>query len=174
MKDTEDIFFESMPDFGKQEIITTQEEKDYSSLYEEIADKCHPNRYIDTNCDKMSFPIANDIYSALTKRKGASDEQLKDLRDKAIFELGVHFSTKKKYQYLLEFFDPRIYTKIDPYPTDRVAPAKHYYDLLNENRDDIIALEHLEEEASSFIAERKEDIAREDELFYKELNEKNA
>lgn len=173
MKEKEDIFFESMPAWGNQNDFTVQEEKEYSSLYDEIADKCYPDRYLDTNSDKMSFPIANSIYSELTKRKRVPDDQLKDLRDKAIFQLGVHFSAKKKYEYLLEYFDPRIYTKIEPYPADRVALAKHYYDLLIDNRDDIIALEQLENEAKLFIAERKKEINREEELFYKKLNEAN-
>ena len=147
-----------MPDFGRKKGAKAIGEKEYASLFDEIADKCHPNRFLDESYDKKTFSTANSIYYELLQRKGWPDEQLKDLRNRAILELGIHFSTKKKYDYLSEYFDPRIYTQMEPYPFERVEKAKNYYDHMNDNRDDIIALEQLENDAEEFIAERKNEL----------------
>ena len=166
-----------MPDFGSQNGPKAVVEKEYDSLYDEIADKCHPNRFLNNGYDKGVFSAANSIYYELMQRKGWPDEQLKDLRNRAIFELGIHFSAKKQYDYLSVFFDPRIYTKMDPYPFDRVEMAKQYYDCLNDYRDDIVALEQLEKDAEPFIERRKQEIEQEneksreeDEEYFRRLN----
>lgn len=168
MQETENIHFESMPDFGSQNGPKAVVEKEYDSLYDEIADKCHPNRFLDNGYDKGVFSAANSIYYELLQRKGWPDEQLKDLRNRAIFELGIHFSAKKQFDYLSAFFDPRIYTQMEPYPYERVENAKRYHDILNDNKDDIIALEHLEKDAEEFIAERKDELETARKLYEKE------
>lgn len=178
MQETDNIHFESMPDFGRTKGTEAFEEKEYDSLYDEIADKCHPNRFLDNDSDRGAFSVANGIYYELLQRKGCSDEQLKDLRNRAIFELGIHFSTKNQYEYLSAFFDPRIYTQMDPYPFERVEKAKQFYDSLNDNRYDIIALEQLEKDAEPFIEERKTEMEIEkardiddDAEYFRKLNE---
>ncbi len=171
MQETDNIHFESMPDFGRTKGTEAFEEKEYDSLYDEIADKCHPNRFLEEDSNRNTFSTANAIYYELTQREGSSDEQLKDLRNRAIHELGIHFSTKKMYDHLSSFFDPRIYTQMEPYPFERVENAKRYYDSLNDNRDDIVALEQLEKEAEPFIKERELEIEIENEKKRKENEE---
>ena len=67
-----------------------------------------------------------------------------------MYELGVRISTKKKFDELKLFLDPRTYYNRQPYNGDLVAKAGAlYYQLLN-NKDDIRALEQLEQESVSF------------------------
>ena len=127
-----------------------------------MVEKCHPDRFLNNEYDSKFFLVANRIYGELTQRKGATDNALIELRNEAIKELGIHFSTKKKYDYLLGYLHPGIYTKMNPYPTDRVAKAESYYRRLEANKNDIIALEKLETAATQFISERNIELAEEE------------
>ena len=69
-------------------------------MYEELVEKCHPNKFIDgDNFDENLFEKANKLYAEILKHKDASDEKLISLRNRAIDILGVRMSTKKKYEY---------------------------------------------------------------------------
>lgn len=131
----------------------------YDTLYDELIDKCSPNNFLEeAQFNSERFNKANQIYAELLSKKQASDNNLIDLRDKAIDELGIHFSTKKKYDYLMQFLDPKLY--IEPsnlYDAERVAEASKYYTILVQNKTDIKALEQLESLASNFIAKGKAD-----------------
>ena len=161
----ENISFESMPDFGsflKPSPKSGIEDKFYKSLYEELAEKCNPREFVkDEKIDKTLFDKANEIYSDLITRPSRNDADLIDLREKAEHELGIHFSTKRLFDFLKGYFDPNIYIAIKPYNAERVAKAGFYYEQLLQNKNDIHALEKLEIEAQEFISQRNEETKRE-------------
>lgn len=168
MQKNEHVNFESMNtlpsfDFSKVEQV---DDKVYISLLEELEEKCNPELFLNAGYDRKRFEVVNSIYGELKQRGVAKDEELTDLRNRAIDELGIHFSTKKKYDYLLKYFDPKIYIAMQPYDAARVAQAEQYYNRLNEDRRDIRALEQLEQEAQAFIARKLEEAER------RELEEK--
>ena len=122
------------------------DEKEYDSLYDELLDKCNPGKFPIGEFGNDIFQIANAIYTELQNK---TDHTLIDLRNRAIDELGVHISTKKKYEQLEAFLNPEHYTARKPYNGEIVAMAGNLYDKLLKNKDDIRALESLEKEEST-------------------------
>lgn len=146
-----------MPDFmGKNVQHPTHQEKEYPNLYVEMLDKCNPTRFKEDSQHK--FEVAYSIYRDLKEVGFRLDEELIGLRNRAIEELGLRFSPKRKYEYLQSFFDPDIYTEMDSCPAERVNKAKCHYDKMKACKDDLLALEALEAEASDFIKERQNEI----------------
>lgn len=90
----------------------------------------------------------------MTKRDSC-DHDLVYLRNRAINELGIHFSTRAKCKHLMQYFDPRVYTGMEPFDAERVTEAKRYYDRMQAVKDDIRALEQLEFEAAEFVQRRQ-------------------
>lgn len=162
MKEKDNIQFEPIPNFNLDEspVDSSPKEKEYDSLYEELHEKCNPDRFMQPFI-KEKFDMATDIYAELRKRcssKYISDRELKDLRDKAESELGIHFSTRKLFKYLVEYCSPDIYTKMKPFPTERVKEASRLYAKILEAKDDIHGLEKIEKEAEPFIKQRKNEL----------------
>jgi len=163
----ENIQFDTMPDFrgmfSKQENPdSTFDEKEYDTLYDELVEKCHPNRFISGEVfNEKLFEEANKLYAEILKHKDASDEKLISLRNRAIDILGVRMSTKKKYEYLDSLLNPKIYTNVaaEKYDAGRVSEAAKWYAILQKNRNDIRALETLEQDSSDFIDRRKEELS---------------
>lgn len=155
MEDTE-IRFESMPDFSYN---SPTEEKEYNSLFDELEDKCNPDRFMNPFIQER-FDLANELYAELLKRVQRDDNSLKEIRDKAINGLGIHISTDRLYKYLLEYCDPKIYTAMKPYNKERVQEAGRLYAMIQDAKDDIYRLEAIEEKATSFIKKRKEELVQ--------------
>lgn len=163
----ENIQFDTMPDFrgmfSKQDNPnSTFDEKEYDTLYDELVEKCHPNRFISGEVfNEKLFEEANKLYAEILKHKDASDEKLISLRNRAIDILGVRMSTKKKYEYLDSLLNPKIYTNVaaEKYDAGRVSEAAKWYAILQKNRNDIRALETLEQDSSDFIDRRKEELS---------------
>lgn len=156
----ENIQFDTMPDFGGMFKGAKQDEwvddKVYDSLYEELMEKCHPNRFIGVErFDSDQFNKANHIFAELQTMKGQPDDNLIELRNRAMDELGIHISTKKKFEYLKQYLSPEVYTNMQPYDAERVAESGKWYSLLLQQRNDIIALEQLELQAMDFISKKK-------------------
>lgn len=126
-------------------------DKEYDSLYKELLEKCNPSRFYNRGyIDRQHFEIANEIYSVL-QHGDATDEELIPLRNKAILELGIHFSTIRKYKYLEDYFNPSLYETRVPYNAELMHESGVFFERLLANRDDILALEQLELDASDFI-----------------------
>ena len=151
----DDIQFEVMPDFGnmfspKNEMPPKEKhiEKEYDTLYDELIDKCYPGNYKEENTER--FDVANDIYDQL-KLKGTriTDDDLRYLRNRAIEELSIHISTSKIFARLKSLIDPENYIKIEPYNKDLVEKAKRLYDQLKKDKDDIRALERIENQTDT-------------------------
>lgn len=157
MQEQEDnIQFDNMPNFGKmfsEKATNWDDDKEYDSLYDELCDKCRPDKFIDES-DNKHFVLANQLYGELKSKKGAKDNELIGIRDRAMDSLGIHISTKKLYESLYHYFNPQVYTTLEPYDAERVAQAGEYYIRMRECKDDIHALEKLRSDASTFIAKR--------------------
>ena len=159
MKEENDIRFEPMPEFasnGKQQDIPIYE-REYFSLYDELEEKCNPDRYMNPFVQER-FDLANELYAELQKRGKRDDKSLVDIRDRAMEGLGIHISTQRLYKYLLEFCNPNIYTSMKPYDKDRVHEAGRLYAMIQNAKDDIHALEAIEKDAEPFIKKRKDEI----------------
>ncbi len=168
MQEDELIEFEKMPglNWTSQKKQSEDEDTIYIDLFDEMETKCNPKRYLQGDADPQLFESANQIYGELMKlslQKALCDEDLTHLRNRAIRELGVTFSTRKICNRLSQYFDPNIYIDMTPYDAERVAAAKKYHDRLEENRRDILALEQLAAEAKYFINHRDNEIREQEE-----------
>lgn len=142
------------------------EEKRYESLYEELMEKCHPNNFMDPY-DKEKVDIANKIYAELRKNPYAIDYELKELRLSAVQGLGIHLSTQKLYEYLMQYCDPQLYTSREPYDAELVSQANTLYAQIHEHKDDIFELEKIKEQAKTLI-DRETARARQVENYQRE------
>lgn len=165
MQEEENINFEPMNSLGSPPLIRV-DEKLYLNLFDEIEEKCNPDLFI--NSDNRLFDAATSIYGELMTKRGSCDHDLVYLRNRAINELGIHFSTRAKCKHLMQYFDPRVYTAMEPFDAERVTEAKRYYDRMQAVKDDIRALEQLEFEAAEFVQRRQKEMAAEAKK--KELN----
>lgn len=149
----ENIQFDSMTDlrwnFGEKHENKTEtaredaEEREYDSLYEELVDKCNPGKFKTAGIE--IFNTANEIYSGLQQLTDTSDSaDLKELRNRAIDKLGIKISAKKVFNRLQTYLDPENYTGRTPYDKDLVSNAGNLYTQLLNNKDDIRALEAIE------------------------------
>lgn len=151
MDNDDNIQFEQMPDldWGKvQKPEPVREvEKEYYSLYDELLDKCNPIRFKIESVGFERFNIANEIYAQL-KSGGSNipETDLIALRNQAMIELGIHISTKKKFNYLKSFLDPNNYINRQPYDKELVAKAGACYEQLLNHKEDIRSLEALEDD----------------------------
>lgn len=162
MAEDEDIIFDTITqplNFGSIAGTNTsnnfEEEKVYNSLYDELMDKCCPDKFCSstTSFDINKFQIANEIYRELCERKMISPEALIKIRNKAMDKLGIKISTKKLYDELIEYFYPMNYISRTSYNPKRVEKAGYFYDKTLKAKNDIIALEEIQQEASEFIRE---------------------
>ena len=135
---------------------TVEQHETYASLYEELLDKCYPERFMEPYDAKM-VSAATKIYKDILKSK--DDEELqKSLMHKAYIELGVKFDGSKIYSYLMEYLNPHLY--LEPFEPDKLEIANEYYPSIEENKWDYIALENIQAEVQWFIdalAEEREE-----------------
>ena len=164
MQNQGNIQFEEMGAFsfeGKTSDIP-MEEKAFDSLYEELNEKCNPNRFLYPFVLER-FELANRLYDELQKSQKRDDASLKDIRDRAMAGLGIHISTHRLYEYLMKYCYPGIYTDIKPYDKERVLEAGRLYGKMQKSKDDIHALEVVEKEASDFIKKRQNELREQQE-----------
>ena len=169
----ENIQFDNMPNFGEMfspKVSDWDDEKEYNSLYDELSDKCRPDRFIGDTSDNKTFLLANQLYAELKSKQGCRDNELIELRDRAMSLLGIHISTKKLYSWLEGYLNPQVYTTMEPYDAERVALAGEYYMRMRECKDDIHALEKLRDDAATFI-DRK---VAEEKAEYKKRQEEES
>lgn len=167
----ENIQFDNMPNFGEmfsEKATDWDNEKEYDTLYDELSDKCRPDRFIGDSSDNKTFLLANQLYAELKSKQGCSDNELIEFRDRAMALLGISISTKKLYEWLERYLNPKLYTVMEPYDAERVAQAGEYYIRMRECKDDIHALEKIRSDASSFIAKK---VAEETSKYEKQLEE---
>ena len=125
--------------------------KAYKSLYEELQDKCNPQKFM-SPYNKEKVDMANRLYKQLLDTSESSTTALKEIRGQAIQQLGVQISTKKLYQKLLKYCNPENF--MNPYDFEAVQKANEYYALVEEYRNDVGKLERLEGEIMRDVALR--------------------
>ena len=128
-------------------------EKEYCTLYDELIDKCYPYNFFTPVFDKEKFNTANEIYEILSNNKDFRQDELIQIRNKAIEKLGIQISTKNLYNSLIKYFDPKKHISRTPYNSKLVSTAVEYYKKIQNGKNDIFELERIEQEASDFIAE---------------------
>lgn len=150
--------------------------KAYKSLYEELKDKCNPQKFV-SPYNKEKVDMANRLYKRLLDTSESSTAALKEIRDQAMQQLGVQISTKELYQKLLKHCNPENF--MNPYDFEAVQSANEYYALVEEYRNDVGELERLNVEVMRDVAlrgfyQKKEDLEREKrERLIKEQDEAN-
>lgn len=170
----ENIQFDNMPNFGGMFSTKTNEwdeEKEYNSLYDELSDKCRPDRFIDDSSDNNKFLLSNQLFAELKSKQGCSDGELIELRDRAMALLGIKISTKKLYEWLDRYLNPKVYTAMKPYDAERVAQSGEYYFRMRECKNDIHALEKLRDDAKCFIDRRIDEEKAQKAQYEKQMEE---
>ena len=140
----------------------------YDSLFDELYEKCNPNRFMEPY-DKEKIDQANDIFSQLLKPSTKTNLiKLKELRSKALNQLGIEFCTETLYKRLIEKCHPRNFSG-EYYDAQRLTEANNLYDEILRNADNIEVLEECEIKAKGLITilvereqkEQKEQIKQE-------------
>jgi hypothetical protein len=117
-------------------------EGEYKNLYDELTSKCHPKNFMEPY-DHQKVKVANEIYSDLLNN--ADDiTKLRELRDRAIKELGIQFSSKELYEKLLDFTNPQKF--MEDYDADKVSVANDLYQRVKDNANNITELEAIQDE----------------------------
>lgn len=140
---------ENIPD----EIEIQPIDGDYNYLYEELKDKCHPRNFMDPY-DQIRVDYANTLYQELVKLNVNSIERLKQIRNNAIIQLGVVFTTSYIFNYLLEMCNPQKY--MEPYNAEKITLANKFYARILNNANNIIELERIEDEVKETILWNKD------------------
>lgn len=128
-------------DIVKENVCTASGiEIDYSSLYKELTEKCNPSNLLQPyNANKVEASIA--IYFQLEKNKDNINELIK-LRNRAIKELGVKFSSQDLFEKLSQVFNPSNFMDKN-YDDVKLCAANKIYTQIQEYKDDIIELEKI-------------------------------
>ena len=161
-EDDDNIKFDEMPDmFGRMfnadgqlnKAVSTTPSKTYNSLFEELCDKCFPERYMEPYNAKL-VSAATKLYNEVLKSEENTELQ-NELRHRAYKELGVKFDGSKLYQFLMDYLNPRLY--LEPFCPDKLEVANNYYPEIEANKDDYIQLENIQSDVQWFIDKLKEE-----------------
>ena len=124
--------------------------KTYSSLYAELWDKCNPKNFM-VPYDQARVDKAILIYGDLQKVDRNDDNRLREIRDRAMRDLGITISTDRLYKELISYCDPQYLLKDDNFQTEVLRIANQFYAQVRANKNDIHALEKL---ASQMYADK--------------------
>lgn len=116
--------------------------KTYSSLYAELWDKCNPKNFM-VPYDQARVDKAILIYGDLQKVDRNDDNRLREIRDRAMRDLGITISTDRLYKELISYCDPQYLLKDDNFQTEALRIANQFYAQVLANKHDIHALEKL-------------------------------
>lgn len=148
-QDEDDIIFEPISSgsvFNGSSNPTKQPvEGFYSSLYDELLEKCEPTKFLEPY-DEEKTNTANDIYS-ITLSNCNNINTLRELRSRAMHELGVRFSTRVLYNELIDICDPRHFSG-NNYDKNLFEKSNRLYGKTNRFADNIEKLEEIKNEAS--------------------------
>ena len=130
-----------------------------NSTLDEVLLRCNPSNFMDPY-DKAKVELANVLYSKalnLRSKGNAESSWVKQLRNQAIQQLGIVFSTEALYNELMGYCDPRLYTKQGANDAAMVSRDNELYALIIENATNIQTLEEVKEKARTFIQERNKE-----------------
>ena len=123
----------------------------YQGLHAELKARCTPENFMNPyEPEKVSK--ANELYSEVLHTDEQADEQLKQLRLRAIEELGVKFSTEELFGKLSAACNPKNFTG-ESYNKERLELANRLYQAVLMNADNVLALEEIEGEAKGLLEE---------------------
>ena len=125
-------------------------EKEYSSLYEELLEKCNPQNFM-SPYDAEKVKYANELFAELMDYSKEDEEKLRDLRSNATHLLSIKFSSSYIWDFLLSYCNPALYFNLKPYPKEYIDMANEYYNKLLSSKDDILALEKIKEETKELL-----------------------
>ena len=126
----------------------------FQSLYEELKARCAPANFMNPY-EPVKVSKANELYSEVLKTDVYDDRKQKELRLRAIEELGVKFSTELLYEKLTKACNPKNYTG-EAYNKERLELANKLYQAVMMNADNVFALEDIEEKAKKLIQKFEE------------------
>ena len=141
--------------------------KTYPNLYEELLDKCDPKNFM-VPYDQARVDKAILIYGDLQKVDRNDDNRLREIRDRAMQDLGITVSTDSLYKELIGYCDSRNFRKNGDFPTEVLLVANQFYAQVLANKHDIHALEklasqmHADKTLSRYYEEKKEREEREE------------
>ena len=145
-----DTNFENMDDLESKPKYPSPIKSQYTTLYDELLAKCD---FTNFSGDEEMATKANKIYGQLRKIQDKNSTELISIRNEAIRELGITISTEKKYDYLAKHCNPVLFK--NPYNEELVNKAIHFESRIRQHADDIIELEHIENDAQAFIQDVK-------------------
>ena len=141
--------------------------KTYPSLYEELLDKCDPKNFMEPY-DQAKVEKAIRVYGDLQKADKKDTNRLREIRDRAMQDLGITVSTDSLYKELIGYCDSRNFRKDGDFPTEVLLVANQFYAQVLANKHDIHALEklasqmHADKTLSRYYEEKKEREEREE------------
>jgi hypothetical protein len=154
----EDII--SFEEIGKEETIHAEQPQTlfkqpirgrYQGLHAELKARCAPENFMNPyEPEKVSK--ANELYSEVLHTDAQADEQLKQLRLRAIEELGIKFSTEELFDRLSAACNPKNFTG-ESYNKERLELSNRLYQAVLMNADNVLALEEIEGEARGLLEE---------------------
>ena len=142
--------------------------KTYPNLYEELLDKCDPKNFMEPY-DQAKVEKAIRVYGDLQKADKKDTNRLREIRDRAMQDLGITVSTDRLYKELIGYCDSRNFRKDGDFPTEVLLVANQFYAQVLANKHDIHALEKLASQMyadatlSRFYEEKKEKEEKEKE-----------
>jgi hypothetical protein len=113
---------------------------DYSFLCDELKEKCNPSNFM-APYEAKKVEISNSIYSQLTDEEIELSELIA-LRNRAIKELNISFSSQELYEKLSTIFNPKNFVN-DNYDAVKLYVANKVYSQILESKNDIIELEKI-------------------------------
>ncbi len=144
--------------------------KTYPSLYEELLDKCDPKNFMEPY-DQAKVEKAIRVYGDLQKADKKDTNRLREIRDRAMRDLGITVSTDRLYKELIGYCDSRNFRKDGDFPTEVLLVANQFYAQVLANKHDIHALEKL---ASQMYADKTLSLYYEEKKAREEKRKKEA
>ena len=121
----------------------------FRNLYEELKVKCAPENFMNPY-DPEKVSKANNLYSVVLATDAKDVEKLKQLRLRAMENLGIQFSTEGLFEKLTMACNPKNFTG-ETYDKRLLELANRLYQKVLKDADNILALEEIEKEAKELI-----------------------
>lgn len=116
--------------------------KSYSSLYDELLEKCNPENFMNPYNQDM-VQKSNVLYQRILASQPDDKELLLSIRKEAYTKLNIMFDTNKLYTFIFEKANPKQY--MNPYNPDKLSIANEIYSTAIQNKENIDLLEYLAE-----------------------------
>ena len=116
----------------------------YEYLYSDLIEKCHPKNFMEPY-DFEKVKVANELYPKLLACDKKDNSNLLAIRNEAINKLGIKMTTQFIFDAVSKMCNPQQF--MNPYNPDKVAIANELYSRAQRNKNNIIELELIRDEA---------------------------